>query len=119
MRIQGLVSIVILTVLAGCASSGDLSRQMADWQSQHVSTAIEVWGEPDEEVPMDGQTVLTWYDRSAAPFGVSDNVIASVIVCERMLAVAYDGTITGWRWRGDRCDSVAPGFRKRGLSAAR
>ena len=115
MKLKGLILIVATLLVTGCASSGSLSREMAALQNENVSTIVETWGQPDLQEPFGAETVLIWYDRSPAAFDMA----TSVVVCERMLAVAEDGTITGWRWRGDHCDSVPSGMRVRSLSAAR
>lgn len=117
MTIKGLITLLSLAVLSGCASGGGLSRQMADWQSQDVAVALEAWGTPDSQERIGDETLLSWYDRAPAIFAVAD--FSTPVICTRMLAVATDGTITGWRWRGDRCPDVAPGFRQRNLSASR
>lgn len=117
---HGLVLIAISILAAGCAAGGSLSREMADWQGRHVSAALEAWGEPDGREALGDQTVLTWFDQVIAPAGFSGEVAAaSAIVCERKLAVAGDGTVTGWRWRGDRCEDLSPAKRQRLFSAAR
>ncbi len=115
MKFKGLILIAATLVLTGCAGSGSLSREMAELQNEQVSTIVDVWGQPDAQEPFGAETVFIWYDRAPAEFGVA----TSVVVCERMLAVTDEGKITGWRWRGDHCDSVPAGMRTRSLSASR
>ena len=115
MKLKGLMLIVITLWLTGCATGGSLGREMAELQNEHVSTIVDVWGQPDAQQPFGDDTVFIWYDRAPAEFGVA----ASIVVCERMLAVTEDGNITGWRWRGDHCDNVPAGMRTRSLSASR
>ena len=117
MKGKGLITLISLALLGGCATGGGLSRQMADWQSQNVSVALEAWGNPDSRERFGDETLLSWYDRAPAIFAVAD--VSAPVICTRMLAVATDGTITGWRWRGDRCPDVAPQIRQRSLSASR
>lgn len=95
---QSFAVLAAVLLLAGCASSHSLSREMAGWEGGNVADAIAVWGLPEESSEIAGQTVLIWRDRS--PPGL-DGVPA--VVCQRMLAVSREGTITGWRWRGDAC----------------
>ena len=115
MTLKGLILIATSLLIAGCASSGSLSREMAELQDEHVSTVVDVWGQPDTQETFGQETVLIWYDRAPAAFDMA----TSVIVCERMLAVTAEGTITGWRWRGDHCETVPAGMRARSLTAAR
>lgn len=115
MTLKGLILIAAAVLLTGCASSGNLSREMASLQDESVASIVAVWGQPDSQKAFGNETVLIWYDRAPAAFGVA----TSVVVCERMLAVTSEGTITGWRWRGDRCNKVSEGMRARSLSASR
>lgn len=115
MKLTGLMLIATALLLSGCAGSGGLSREMAALQDESVSTVVAVWGQPDSEEPFGDETVLTWYDRAPAGSGIA----ATVVVCERMLAVTEQGTITGWRWRGDHCNKVPEGVRSRSLTASR
>ena len=115
MTLKGLIIVAAVMLLAGCASSGNLSREMASLQNGSVASVVAVWGEPDSQKTYGEETVLIWYDRAPAAYGVA----TSVVVCERMLAVTNEGTITGWRWRGDRCNKVSEGMRARSMSASR
>ena len=115
MKFKGLTLIVATLLLTGCATGGSLSREMANLQDEHVSTVVDVWGQPDAQEPFGEDTVFIWYDRAPAEFGVA----TSIVVCERMLAVTDNGDITGWRWRGDHCDDVSAGMRTRSLSVSR
>ena len=102
---------LILVLSAGCASTGSLSSEMAGWQGEDVSVALGAWGEPEAKQTFGSQTILIWRDRSAFVTGPNG------VVCERMLAVADDGAITGWRWRGDACPFVGAPERRRQMAA--
>lgn len=115
MKLKGLVLVAACLWMTGCAHSGSLSREMAALQNESVSTVVAVWGQPDDREAFGDETVLIWYDRAPAEFGVA----TTVVVCERMLAVTDQGTITGWRWRGDRCNKLPDSMRSRSLSASR
>ena len=86
--------------LAACAANEGLSQRMAAWQGQPIGVATAVWGTPQAETGFGDQTVLVWRDFGAGPEGMPE------LLCERMLAVAADGVISGWRWRGDACPSI-------------
>lgn len=115
MKGNGLITLIALALLGGCATGGGLSRQMADWQSQNVSVALEAWGTPDSRERIGDETLLSWYDRAPAIFAVAD--VSAPVICTRMLAVATDGTITGWRWRGDRCPMITTELRRTAMTA--
>lgn len=103
---------LVATGLAGCAGTGSLSTAMADLQGEPVAAALEAWGEPEATTPFGEQTLMIWRDYAPAAFAHSP-----VVVCERQLAVDADGTITGWRWRGDACESLDATARSNGAYA--
>ena len=107
------VLIAILTMSAGCASTGSLSSEMAGWQGEDVGIAIAAWGEPEAERAFGDETILIWRDRPAVVSA------PGAVVCERMLAIAEDSTITGWRWRGDACESIGAADRQAQMAASR
>lgn len=118
--------LIFLIILAsGCASQEPLSAGMAAWQGEDVSVALETWGAPEDARAFGDETILLWRDRASfhSPSGRLSERAEAVVLCERMLAVADDGTITGWRWRGNACETiaeiVAPAERERTLAAAR
>ncbi|MDJ0939217.1 MAG: hypothetical protein QNJ00_05600 [Woeseiaceae bacterium] len=93
-------------LLVGCGTTASLSNDMAGWQGDHVSIALEAWGQPEAEQAFGAETVLIWRDRSTEPPAYLAEPGVPQVVCERMLAVDETGTITGWRWRGDACESL-------------
>lgn len=100
--------IALLALTTGCAGNATLSGQMADWQGQNVGVAISAWGQPDSEQAFGDESVLVWQDRAYQflPSDAAPNRTSAAVVCERMLAVTDEGTITGWRWRGDSCPTL-------------
>lgn len=113
--------LLLIALASGCASQGPLSTGMAAWQGEDVSVALETWGAPEDERAFGDETILVWRDRAAphSPSGRLAEPAEAAVLCERMLAVDGEGTITGWRWRGSACESVAPAQRERTLAAAR
>ena len=95
-----------VALLGGCASSVTLSQQMAAWQNGDIDSALQTWGEPDDRMPDGDETIFIWRDRAMPPIAFSAEPAALPVVCVRMLAVGPDGTVTGWRWRGDACGSL-------------
>lgn len=98
--------LLVVSLLAACAAHDPLSRQMANWQYQDMEAAIAAWGQPDDRLPVGDEVILVWRDRAHLAPGAAAGPYPNVI-CERQLAVASDGTITGWRWRGNACPSLA------------
>ena len=92
--------------LTACAGPDALSRQMAGWQHEDIEVAIAAWGEPEDRVAAGDEVILVWRDRAYLPPGPA-NASHAAVVCERQLAMASDGTISGWRWRGNACPSLS------------
>ena len=90
---------LLLGVMAGCSTTATLSGTMADMQGASIGNAFTAWGEPEATETMGEQTVFVWRDYAA---GAS----VPIVICERMLAADDSGTVTGWRWRGDACESI-------------
>lgn len=113
--------LLLLVLAAGCATRDPLSAGMAAWQGEDVSVALETWGAPEDERAFGDETVLIWRDRASMhpPSGRLTDPPKAAVLCERLLAVDDDGTITGWRWRGNACASIAPAERDRILAASR
>lgn len=105
----------------GCAATAPLSDEMAAWQGDHVDAALDSWGEPELTRAFGDETIMIWRDRhtTTSPSGLSAGFDSGEVACERMLAVSEDGTVTGWRWRGDACEAMPAELRVRQLSAAR
>ena len=116
MKQANVVIALAVALCTGCASTGSLSGEMAEFQGEPVSAATDSWGQPEAEYAEAGQTVLVWRDRS--PFAALHDAPSAGVICERMLAVDAEGTVTGWRWRGDACQSVPTGNRSRELAAS-
>ncbi len=110
----GTLAAALLTT--GCAAGGALSADMADWQGRDLTSVVAAWGPPATETSIAGQRVMVWLDRDVLADRAGPE--SAGVVCERMLAVAADGTITGWRWRGDACEAAWPARRPAARSAA-
>ena len=102
MKKELIALIAAAAALGGCAGQDVLSVEMAGFEHDRVDTAIDAWGDPEERVAVGDGELLTWRDRAGDAYSGG----TAPVVCVRMLAVGPDGTITGWRWRGDGCPSV-------------
>lgn len=89
-------------LLGACSTAGSLSRDMAAMEGSPAGDATAAWGEPDATESFGDGTLMTWRDY-AGEYGTT---AMPVVICERQLAVDPDGSITGWRWRGDACESL-------------
>ena len=96
---------VLLLALAGCSTTGTLSGTMADMQGTSIAEAFTTWGEPEASETVGNQTVYVWRDYAAS-------AAVPIVICERLLAADADGTVTGWRWRGNACESVSAAERE-------
>ncbi len=96
--------------MAACGTTGALSGSMANMQGQPIGEALAAWGEPEATEPFGEQTVMIWRDYAPA-------ASVPIVICERWLAVDESGKVTGWRWRGDACESLDPADRASGAYA--
>lgn len=88
--------------LAGCSSAGSLSKDMAAMQGGPAGYATAIWGEPHATETLGDGTLMVWRDYA----GAYTETVLPVVICERQLAVDAAGSISGWRWRGDACESL-------------
>ncbi len=88
--------------LAGCSTTGSLSNDMAALQGSPAGYATAIWGEPHATEDFADGTLMIWRDYA----GIYSGTVMQVVICERQLAVDADGSISGWRWRGDACESL-------------
>jgi hypothetical protein len=102
-------------LMAGC-SHGALNGKMASWQGQPIDELIAAWGPPHRTEPAGTGTVYLWYDEVRVPLNTPEKGSVAAgdtdyfvrTQCQRILAVDSEGSITGWRWRGNNCDMLSP-----------
>ena len=107
MRTAILLTMALAT--SGCSATGALSGTMADMQGASIADAFTAWGEPEITETVGEQTLFVWRDYATAA--------VPIVICERMLAADESGTVTGWRWRGDACESIGERARTNGALA--
>ena len=88
--------------LAGCAANGSLSSEMAAMQGSPQGHATATWGTPTVTEAFADGTLLIWLDYAGTYSGAG----TPVVICERQISVDATGSISGWRWRGDACESL-------------
>ncbi len=101
-RVAAAVLLGTAILLSGCSSTGSLSRDMAAMQGSPAGYARAIWGEPHATEAIDAGTLMIWRDYA----GAYGETVSAFVICERQLAVDADGSISGWRWRGDACESI-------------
>ena len=78
---------------------------MATWEGSHLIEVSAVWGPPESCESVDDRRLCTWQDQN----WLGDvQLIAAQKVCARTLEINDAGYVTGWRWRGNRCQATAP-----------
>ncbi len=101
-RMAALMLLGSAVPLAGCSTTGSLSHEMAAMQGSPAGYATALWGEPHATEHFDDGTLMIWRDYA----GVYSGTVLPVVICERQLAIDANGSVSGWRWRGDACESL-------------
>jgi hypothetical protein len=100
---------LIFAILCGGCTATSLSEDIASWQGSHIDEVKTAWGAPNECKLSQGQTVCTWTDEIPADAdspAITGEALLPRPTCIRMLAVDSSGYVTGWRWRGTRCQGA-------------
>ena len=102
MRIFAMIALSALVF--GCVSDRRGSR-LDSWQGSHINDVTAAWGAPNDCSGDESQRICTW---QVLP-NTADITLPSMnrSLCTTMLAFDSDGIVTGWRWRGDRCQQTA------------
>ena len=102
--VRGFILIGICGLILGCASDRMGSR-LATWQGSHYTEVTAQWGQPAECAVIGSQRICKWQIRPT----VMDTreLTFGTPACQTILAFDDDGVVTGWRWRGDRCQQNA------------
>jgi hypothetical protein len=101
--------LILIAMLCGGCASASLSEDIASWQGSHIDDVEVAWGAPNECSMEQGQKVCTWNDElpvSEDSPQISEEALLPRPSCIRMLAVDSSGYVTGWRWRGARCQGA-------------
>ncbi len=100
-----LVMIVLSTLLLGCANDRMGSR-LASWQGTHFNDVTAAWGAPDKcSIGDESQRICVWQVHPFVTAAISPSIDLSS--CTTTLAFDAEDTVTGWRWRGNRCQQTA------------
>lgn len=131
-RLQSLISILLLVLLAGCATTENFRATMNHFIGQPIDEARFAYGYNYQERALDdGRTAYTWkrIERGVSP-GYRDPVLLQTeeidgerrlvsisagsymppqrytLRCEFTFIVGRDGVIDTWRAHGDGCRST-------------
>lgn len=98
------VMIGLCALVFGCVND-QMGSRLASWQGSHFNEVAVAWGPPEECSADASQRICEWHIR---PTAVSATPLpAGPRSCTTMLAFDARGYVTGWRWRGDRCQQTA------------
>jgi len=98
------VMIGLCSLLFGCAND-QMGPRLASWQGSHFNEVAATWGPPEECSVDDLQRICEWQIRPTAL--TAAQLSAGSKSCTMTLAFDAKGYVTGWRWRGDRCQQTA------------
>jgi len=98
------VVIGLCSLLFSCAND-QMGPRLASWQGSHFNEVAATWGPPEECSADDMQRICEWQIRPTAL--ATAQLPAGSKSCTMMLAFDAEGYVTGWRWRGDRCQQTA------------
>jgi hypothetical protein len=99
-----LVMIVLSALLLGCANDRMGSR-LASWQGTHFNDVAAAWGAPEKCFIDESQRICVWQVRPFVSSAMPPSIDQSS--CTTTLAFDTENTVTGWRWRGNRCQQTA------------
>lgn len=99
-----LLSLGLSVLMIGCASDR-MGSQLASWQGRHFNDVAAVWGPPDECSTGDPARICEWHVQSTVATAATETTGGEA--CTTMLAFDPKGHVTGWRWRGNRCQNAA------------
>lgn len=98
--VRVLLLAMVCGLVSGCAHDRVGSR-LATWQGSHFDEVTASWGVPAECTDIDTLRVCKWHIRPTAVTVTATSFGSSS--CTTMLAFDEQDIVTGWRWRGDRC----------------
>ncbi len=97
--------VVLCGSYAGCANDR-LGQRLASWQGSSYDAVVIAWGQPDRCEPGAATRICLWQMRpTAADVGATPGI---GVTCRTLFEFDADGRVIGWRWRGDRCQRIAP-----------
>lgn len=106
MNYRKILIIVVLALLAGCATTGNYEKILQSWIGSSEDNLVASWGAPVNTYTTDsGNKLLTFGGNRGAIFY---NNMVTPVNCTTTFTIA-NGIVTNWRWKGNGCKSKDPG----------
>ena len=106
-----LVIVVIMLLLASCATNQKYSDILGTWTGENVNDLITSWGPPSEEYTKpDGDVIYTWLFVGGTQVTANYNSYLNMATansvtywCKSSFTVGDDNIVKNWRWEGNAC----------------
>jgi hypothetical protein len=86
-----------------------MNRTIASWQGRHLSEVVAAWGQPSEELHIEGKRLLVWNSYGDTPAAQS-SVPSGATTCVRLLHADRKGKIVDGAWDGNDCPGWFSGW---------
>jgi len=99
--------------LAGGCAHREMDSVIASWQKQPVSAVIAAWGDPSEDLTLEGKRLLLWRTAAGKPVPAETqrpSSPASDGYCVRLLKADNKGRIVDGTWDGNDCPGWFSGW---------
>jgi hypothetical protein len=100
-------------IVASCAGNRAMDSVIGSWQGQQVHEVIAAWGQPSENLAIEGKLLLIWNTSGGKPAGADGQAAsfsASGGYCVRLLNADQKGRIIGGTWDGTDCPGWFSGW---------
>jgi len=107
-----ILSVFLLTNLGGCAHQA-MDYSISSWQNKPATAVIASWGNPSEELRVNGKHLLLWNTPGNKPVMSAEKGVKgkpASIGCVRLLEVDRIGRIIAGTWEGNDCPGWFSGW---------
>lgn len=101
-----------LIIIGGCAHQA-MDYSIAAWQNQPVAAVVRSWGNPSEDLRVNGKHLLIWNTSGGKPVLPGEKSTLQrpgVISCVRLLEADRNGNIVAGTWDGNDCPGWFSGW---------
>lgn len=100
-----------LVITGGCAHQA-MDYSIASWQHKQVAAVVASWGNPSEDLRVNGKHLLIWSTFDGKPvFQDGKNEPGKpAVVCMRLLEADRNGRIVAGTWEGSDCPGWFSGW---------
>jgi len=106
------LSVFLLTNLVGCAHQA-MDYSISSWQNKPVTAVIASWGNPSEELRVNGKRLLLWNtpdSKAGIPSEKNGVHKTGTVGCVRLLEVDKSGSVIAGTWDGKECPGWFSGW---------